>query len=276
MKIGVRPHDLEFTTIEEMCTICKEHQIDGLQLVLMRLFPERIEDDQFIDRLITEIKDNGIDIHLLGSYFNMIHPDDHKLELGHKIFKVNAAIAKRNQINYVGSETGSVNGDAWTYNPENHTEESFKKLEKAIERVTESLEQEYYLMEPVYDHVAYNLELTKRMLLNDKVAITFDLANVLNTTNYIDYLQIFESYLKEFGDRIKIFHFKNFIIEEDTKVLCRLDQGVLDYHLLYPLVEKYNLTGVPIIIEEIQGDDLFKSIKFIRQFENNKQKNRNS
>lgn len=267
MKIGVRPHDLEFKTIEEMCNICKKHQIDGLQLVLMRLFPKQIEDNQFVDSVIAQIKANGIDIHLLGSYFNMIHPQQEKLELGHKIFEINAAIAKRNTLSYIGSETGSVNGDAWTYNPDNHTEESFKKLELAIERVTSSLETEYYLMEPVYDHVAYNLELTERMLLNDKVAITFDLANVLNTTNYVDYIEIFESYLNQFGTRIKIFHFKNFVIKDNCKVLCRLDQGLLDYNLLYPLVEKYNLTNVPIIVEEIQGEDLFESIKFIRNFE---------
>ncbi len=268
MKIGVRPHDLVFETIEEMCEICKEHKIDGLQLVLMRLFPERIEDQEFIDSTISKIKENGVDIHLLGSYFNMIHPEVDKLELGHKVFEINSGIAKRNNLSYIGSETGSVNGDAWTYNPENHTEASFQKLEKAIERVTENLDQEYYLMEPVYDHVAYNLELTKRMLLNDKVAITFDLANVLNTKNYVDYLEIFESYLKEFGDRIKIFHFKNFVIEEDSKVLCRLDKGLLDYGKLYPLVKQYGLTEVPIIVEEIQGEDLFESIKYIRQFNN--------
>ncbi len=266
MKIGVRPHDLVFETIEEMCEICKEHKIDGLQLVLMRLFPEKIEDEQFIDQVIAEIKENGIDIHLLGSYFNMIHPETDKLELGHKIFEVNTGIAKRNKLSYIGSETGSVNGDAWTYNPENHTEASFIKLEQAIERVTENLETEYYLMEPVYDHVAYNLQLAQRMLLNDKVAITFDLANVLNTTNYVDYIDIFESYLYTFGDKIKIFHFKNFVIENNTKVLCRLDKGLLDYKQLYPIIEQYGLTDVPIIVEEIQGEDLFESIKFIRKF----------
>lgn len=268
MKIGVRPHDLKFDSIKEMCDICKEKDIDGLQLVFMRLYPTKIENDEFIDKTLEEIKNNGIDIHLLGSYFNMIHPEEHKLELGHKIFQVNSQIAKRNGIKYIGSETGSVNGDAWTFNEKNHTEKSFKQLEQAIERVTANLEAEHYLMEPVYDHVAYNLELTKRMLLNDKVAITFDLANVLNTENYVDYLQIFESYLKEFGDRIKIFHFKNFVIEDNKKILCRLDKGLLDYGQLYPLVKKYDLTEVPIIVEEIQGDDLFESIKYIRSFEN--------
>ncbi len=267
MKIGVRPHDLVFENTQELCDICKEHGIDGLQLVLMRLFPEQIEDASFIDEQIKIIKDNNIDIHLLGSYFNMIHPDEKMLELGHKIFKINTAIAKRNGIKYIGSETGSVNGDAWTYNPDNHTEESYGKLEAAIDRVTEGMEDKLYLMEPVYDHVAYNLELAKRMVRNDNVAITFDLSNVLNTTNYVDYLEIFESYLKEFGSLIKIFHFKNFIIENDSKALCQLDKGLLDYDKIYPLVLKYGLEDVPIIVEELQGEELFNSIKYIRAME---------
>lgn len=267
MKIGVRPHDLEFSTIEEMCKICKEHQIDGLQLVLMRLYPEQIENQQFIDNVINEIRSNNIDIHLLGSYFNMIHPEQAKLETGHKIFEVNTAIAKRNHIAYIGSETGSVNGDEWTYDPQNHTEESFEKLEHSIERVTANLDNQYYLLEPVYDHVAYNLDIAKRMLINDKVAITFDLANVLNCENYVEYLTIFESYLKCFGNRIKIFHFKNFIIENDKKILCRLDKGVLDYRKIYPLVKHYGLEEVPIIVEELQGNDLFESIKYLRNLD---------
>lgn len=264
MKIGVRPHDLEFENIQQLCDICKEIDVDGLQLVLMRIFPERIEDKEFIDSQIKIIKDNGIDIHLLGSYFNMIHPDKEKLELGHKIFEVNTQIAKRNNIDYIGSETGSVNGDAWTYNPQNHTEGSFTQLKEAIVRVTDDLQPQKYLLEPVYDHVSYNLEVTKEMMLNDNVAITFDLANILNTENYKDYLEIFESYLYEFGDRIKIFHFKNFIIEDNEKVLCQLDKGLLDYTKLYPIVEQYGLTNIPIIIEEIQGEELRNSIKFIR------------
>ncbi|WOO87076.1 hypothetical protein RZE82_08160 [Mollicutes bacterium LVI A0039] len=267
MKIGVRPHDLEFNTIEEMCDICQQHHIDGLQLVLMRLYPDQIDDEMFIDNVITQIRNNGIDIHLLGSYFNMIHPDQKKLDLGYKIFDINTNIAKRNGIKYIGSETGSVNGDDWTYHPDNHTNSSFKKLQQSIDIVTSNLDDQYYLLEPVYDHVAYNLEKTKDMMLNDRTAITLDLANVLNINNYHDYLSIFESYLNTFGDRIKIFHFKNFIIMDNTKVLCALDKGVLDYSLLYPLVKKYNLTDVPIIVEELQGTELFESIKYIRTFE---------
>lgn len=264
MKIGVRPHDLQFETISEMCEICKENQIDGLQLVFMKLFPDQITDEEFIDNVIDEIRSNNINIYLLGSYFNMIHPEKEKLIQGYDTFEINTRIANRNNIDYIGSETGSVNGDAWTYHPDNHTETSYMKLEESINIITSNIKDAKYLLEPVYDHVSHNLQLTERMMLNEHVAITFDLANVLNTENYQDYLKIFESYLQTFGNRIKIFHFKNFIIKDDAKVGCRLDQGLLDYTKIYSIVEEYNLTDVPIIVEELQGEDLFASIKFIK------------
>ncbi|MFV0556400.1 MAG: sugar phosphate isomerase/epimerase family protein [Lactovum sp.] len=267
MKIGIRPHDLEFENIQELCDKCKEIQAEGLQLVWMRIFPDKINDLDFINDQMKIIQENDIDVYLLGSYFNMIHPDKEKLELGHEIFKANTRIAKANNIKNIGSETGSVNGEAWTYHPDNHTEESYTKLKEAISRVTENLDEEKYLLEPVYDHVSYNLEITKSMMLNDKVAITLDLANLLNIDNHQDYLEIFESFLKEFGSRIKILHFKNFIFEKDQKKLCQLDKGLMDYKKIYPLVEKYGLTNLPIIIEEIQDEELIESIKFIRSFE---------
>lgn len=264
MKIGVRPHDLEFTSVDELASICHEHTIDGLQLVVLRTYPDNYRDNDFIDSKIQEIKSNGIDIFLLGSYFNMIHPNEETLKLGYDIFDVNTQIAKRNDIQYIGSETGSVNGDAWTYHPDNHTEESYAKLQTSIKKITEKIGDRTFLMEPVYDHVANNLEKAKDMMISDDMAITFDLANVLNTKNYVDYLEIFESFLKEFGETIKIFHFKNFVIENDAKVGCRLDTGLLDYTKLYDLVKQCGLTDVPIIVEELQGEDLFESIKFMR------------
>ncbi|WOO88165.1 TIM barrel protein [Mollicutes bacterium LVI A0039] len=264
MKIGVRPHDLSFSTTQELCEICKELGIDGLQLVSMKIFEDKFWDQEFIDQQINMIRSNGIDIFLLGSYFNMIHPNLEKLESGIKVFEENTKTAKRNKISNIGSETGSVNGDDWTYNPLNHQEESYAKLEKTIDQVTSKLDEQYYLLEPVYDHVAHNLELTKRMMRNDRVAITLDLANLLNVENHQSYLKIFEAFLAEFGSKIKIFHFKNFVIANNQKQATALDKGIIDYQQIYELVIKYKLDDIPVIVEELQGKMLEDSIKYLR------------
>ncbi len=267
MIIGVRAHDLEFDTINDMCQLCKEHSIDGIQLVIKRTFSERINDEKYIDSQIKQIQDMGIEIFLLGAYFNMIHPDDYKLAQGIETFKLNAQIAKRNKLLYVGSETGSVNGDEWTYHPDNHTAVSYTKLKTTIEQITANLELCKLLIEPVYDHVAHNVQVTKAMKINDDIGIIFDISNMLNCKNYLDYVFIFENFLKEFGNEIKVFHFKNFTIEDGKKNSCALDKGIIDYKLLYSLLKQYKLTHVPIIIEELQSEQLFESIKYLRKLE---------
>ncbi len=124
-----------------------------------------------------------------------------------------------------------------------------------------------YLLEPVYDHVAYNLDIAKRMMLNDKVAITLDLANLLNIDNYKNYLEIFESFLQEFNNRIKLMHFKNVSFASGKKELVQLDKGIIDYQEILSLVNKYHLTEVPVIVEELQGEELINSINYLRKME---------
>ncbi len=267
MKIGVRAHDVKFKTPEELISFCKENSIDGLQLVCMRTFPEKINKEAEIDVTIQNLINNNLEIFLLGSYFNMIHPNRQKLEAGYELFALNTEIAKRNNLMYIGSETGSVNGDSWTYHPDNHSELSFQKLAASIKRITKNIGNSYFLMEPVFDHVAYNLDVTKRMMLNDKVALTLDLANLLNQENCDNYLEIFEEYLREFATHIKLFHFKNILFINGNKVNCQLDKGIVDYQQILKIIKKYKLCNVPVIVEELQGKELINSIKYLRKLE---------
>ncbi len=80
MKIGVRPHDLSFDTTEELIKICQNVGIDGLQLVCLRTYPEIMNNPMKIDHEIKKLKDAEIEIFLLGSYFNMIHPINSSLQ----------------------------------------------------------------------------------------------------------------------------------------------------------------------------------------------------
>lgn len=265
MKIGVRAHDLYANTTEEIVKICKENNIDALQLVIKKTFPDQFMDDEFIKNQIQEFRNSGIEIALLGSYFNMIHPDSLKLKEGIDTFKRNVQIAKDNNIKYIGSETGSVNGDEWTYNELNHTIESRNKLHETIDVIMNGLEDTNYLLEPVFDHVVFDENITKEMIDKHNMQLTFDLANVLNIENYTSYEQIFEQYLNMFGDKIKLFHFKNFNIIDGKKTGCMLSDGVIDYTKILTLVKKYNLTQIPVIVEELEGSELFNSIKYLKE-----------
>ncbi len=267
MKIGVRAHDLGSNNTKDIITLCNKYGIEGLQLVIKKTFPEQFMDDQFLSAQIEQFRAAGIQIFLLGSYFNMIHPDSKQLQIGIDTFKRNTQIAKANNISVIGSETGSVNGDEWTYNCLNHTVESRKKLSNTISQIMTGLEPVNFLLEPVFDHVVYDHNITTEMVELHNMSLTFDLVNVLNTENYQLYEQIFESYIKSFGTRIKLFHFKNFKIIDGKKVGCELDAGVIDYAKLLPLVDKYKLTMVPVIVEELEGEELFNSISYLKKLD---------
>lgn len=267
MKIGVRAHDLGSNKTDEIIKICNKHGIEGLQLVLKKTFPDQFMDDEFLKEQIAALRSAGVDIFLLGSYFNMIHPETDKLEEGVKTFKRNVQIAKDNNIAVVGSETGSVNGADWTYNPLNHTATSRMKLSQTIEQIMDDLGPTKFLLEPVFDHVVYDYNITAEMVELHDMSLTFDLVNILNTENYPQYEQLFETYLQMFGDRIRLFHFKNFNIIDGKKVKCELSEGVVDYAKILPLVNKYNLTSVPVIVEELEGQQLFNSISFLKKLD---------
>lgn len=267
MKIGVRGHDLNTNDTDEIISICNKNGIEGLQLVIKKTFPDQFMNDQFLKEQIAKFRASGVDIFLLGSYFNMIHPDPEKLQMGIDTFKRNIQIAKANRIDVIGSETGSVNGDEWTYNQLNHTSQSRIKLSQTINKIMLGLEPVNYLLEPVYDHVVYDQNITAEMVELHNMSLTFDLVNILNTENYKQYEQLFETYLKLFGNRIKLFHFKNFKIIDGKKIGCELDGGIVDYRKIIPLVAKYNLSSVPVIVEELEGEQLFDSIRFLKQLD---------
>lgn len=265
MKIGTRSHDILTHDVDELIAYCQKHGIDGLHTAMYKSFEDEFENDEKIMEYIQKIENAGIEIFVFGAYFNMIHPDTAKQQAGEKLFKRVSTTAKVANCKLVGSETGSLNGDAWTYNPENHTERTIAQSTGVIQKLIAENPDVQVLIEPVYDHVIHSIEEGKKVVDNERVKIILDLSNLLNINNYQDHLEIFEKALKTYGDDIKIFHLKNFRWENEEKKYCRLDKGELKYPELFNLIRKYNLDNTPLVIEDLQNEDLEESIKYLRE-----------
>ncbi len=272
MNIGARGHDLNVTDVSDIINICKEYKIDGLQLVVNKTWEDLYNQRNLaeISARIRKLQEAGIKIFLLGTYFNPVHPNNQSVQEGVDKVKFNMEIAKECGLQYLGSETGSLNGDAWTYNKENHTQESFDKVLDVFSSFKNELigSDKTFLVEPVYDHVIYNgdklIDLLKE-LNSENYKVTFDLVNLLNTENYTDYEKIADEFFKSHQTKIKLMHFKNLIIQDDKKVGVRLDKGVIDYNKILKLVKKYKLEDIPCIVEELENDDLSESVKYIHR-----------
>ncbi len=272
MNIGARGHDLNVTDVSDIINICKQHNINGLQLVVNKTWEDLYNERNLVEisSRVKKLQDAGIKIFLLGTYFNPVHPNSSSVNEGVDKVKFNMEIAKECGLQYLGSETGSLNGDAWTYNVENHTKESFDKVVNIFTSFRNDLvdSNKQFLIEPVYDHVIYDgnrlVELLKELNC-ENYEVIFDLANVLNTSNYMDYEEIADNFFKSHYNKIRLMHFKNFIIEDNKKVGVRLDKGVIDYTKIIALVNKYNLGNVPCIVEELENDDLVESVRYIHK-----------
>ncbi len=265
MKIGTRSHDILTHNVDELISYCKEHNIDGLHTAMYKSFEDEFADDSKMIEYINKIENAGIEIFVFGAYFNMVHPDREKQQAGEKLFSKVSNHSKSANCKLVGSETGSLNGDAWTYNENNHIPETIEQSRSVIQKMITNNPEVQVLIEPVYDHVIYSIAEGKKVVDDLNAKIILDLSNLLNTENYESYLDIFEEALKVYGDDIKIMHLKNFNWQDGEKAYCQLDKGILDYSKLFALIRKYNLETTPLVIEDLQNKELENSIKYLRE-----------
>lgn len=276
MNIGARGHDLGGTSVEEILFMCREYRVKGLQLVVNKTWEQLYVDRNIVEicNRIHQIKEAGIDIYLLGTYFNPIHPSAEAVEAGIEKVLFNLEIAKRCNIQYIGSETGSLNGDQWTYHCENHKEENYIEVGRIFSKFKNELQEKgkEFLIEPVYDHVIHDKKVLNDLLIqldSNNYGITFDLVNLLNLDNYQEYEKIAEEFLQLHSKKIKVIHLKNFIIKENKKALCKLNDGIIDYTKFLQLLKKYELQNLPYIVEEIENDWLKESIAYLLMLEKN-------
>lgn len=272
MRVGARGHDINVSDVNEILNICKKHNIKGLQLVVNKTW-EELYNKRDLEEICNKIKAlqvGGVEIYLLGTYFNPVHPNKKSLSEGLEKVKFNIEIANKCGLKYLGSETGSVNGDEWTYNPENHNDINFNKVTEVFSSFKDDIQNNNlnFLVEAVYDHVIYSGDRLKYVLEeidSENYKITFDLANLLNVDNYKNYEKIAEEFLENHHNKIRLMHLKNFVIEDNKKIGVKLDSGLLNYDIVLQLIKRYKLTDVPCIIEELDGDNLMDSIDYIQK-----------
>lgn len=160
---------------------------DGIQLVVNKaLNPEpQLTETAFLE-LASHIKG---DVLLLGSYFNPIHSDPKKVNIGIDRFTKQLELAHVLNTEYVASETGSYNDDEWTYHPQNHSKSAYQEVLNIFKILVEKAEQvnKTVLVEAAYGHVIFSPNTLKKFvqdLNNPHVKVIIDLCNLLNLRNH--------------------------------------------------------------------------------------------
>ncbi|MBP5177630.1 MAG: sugar phosphate isomerase/epimerase [Clostridia bacterium] len=273
MKLAIRGHDLgkmgQFDLTEEI----KKYDLDGLQLVPYKTFADVGYSPAITLKRAKEIADGikaaGKETYLLGAYFNPVHSDREKVNLGVATFKRYLELTKTFNTDVVASETGSFNDDKWTYNPANRTFEALTTVVETFSDLADHAKKvgAVVAMEGASGHCCYSVERLYQALSligDDRIKVVFDLYNYLDADNYRDYKSILKKGLKTFEGRIHCFHMKDFKVIDGKPVQCAIGEGLFDYDHFLREIRSYDENAV-LVLEGTTGDAIAPSVALIRK-----------
>ena len=270
LKLGIRGHDLPgapFDSIDDFITSFRSFDLDCLQLVYKKAFRNFEMDPHFLLELSEKLKENQIEVAMVGAYFNMIHPEEKKRLDGIEYFKQCMETAGVFDCRLVGSETGSANGDKWTYSEYNHTKQAFQRVVETVKGL------KYYgqsfkavpIIEGAYAHTVYSPDLLDELIDETGIEdVTVDVFNFLNIENYKEADQIFDRCLDLFKDKIRIFHVKDFNVGEGKLIQCGISQGIMNWPYFIKRI-KEEVPDAVLVFEGVTGEDIEPSIRYIRR-----------
>ncbi len=269
LKLGIRGHDLPgapFKTIDDFVKSFKQFDLDHLQLVYRKAFRDFEIEPHFLLELSDSLRNNDIKVAMIGAYFNMIHPDEEKRINGIEYFKQCMESATVFDCALVGSETGSANGDKWTFNEYNHTREAFDRVVETIKGLKRygNIFKARPIIEGAYAHTVYEPFVLKELIdLSGIEDVTVDVYNYLNIDNYNDADKIFDECLELFKDKIRVFHLKDYNVIDGKLVQCGIGQGIMNWKYYIARI-KEELSDATLILEGVTGQDIETSIKYLR------------
>ncbi len=272
MKLCIRPHDIGTdTTADFLGREIGKLGFDGVQLAVAKAIhgndgsPAMLT-EQAVKEIRAGFNANGVEIPILGAYFNPVHSDKSKVKAGAEKFADHLKKAHGFGALYVASETGSYNDDKWTYNPKNQTNEAFDEVLSVFAPLAEVAKEakSYMSLEGAWGHCMYSPEQMARLIKEidtGYVRTTVDIYNYLYIGNYEERYNIFHKCLDVFGDKIVIFHIKDFIPDGDHLTEVPLGKGIMGWDKIIPEI-KSKLPNSCLVFEGVK--DLSNSLEYFK------------
>lgn len=274
MKLMIRAHDLGVKGDKAVREALSINLLDGVQLVAYKC----TDDIKYEQGSITKeragslgraLTEGGKDIALIGAYFNPVHPNEEKIQRGIAVFKDYLRYAKDIGCSVVGSETGSYNGDPWIYHPTNHSDEALDRVVSVFSDLADYAAEcgVNIGMEGAFGHVCHTperLDEAIRRIGKDNIRVIFDLYNYLDISNVDSAYDILDRGLEIFGDRILLFHIKDFRIGEGKLQQCGVGKGILDFDKILSKIYTHNPNAI-LVLEGTTGEDIPYAVSFLRE-----------
>ncbi len=270
MKIMIRAHDLGVKGGENIKKSLDFYGLDGIQLVMYKSVDSvKYERGSAQEQIALRIKEalSEKEIALLGAYFNPVHPNREKAELGEDIFKEYLAIAGAIGCPAVGSETGSLMGDPWGYHEDNGTDEALALAADSFRRLCDCAGQYgvNVAIEGAYNHVCRTpkrLSDCISLIGRENILVIVDLYNYLNINNYTDAYSILDSAIRLFSGKILLYHIKDFVVCDGGIKQCGVGKGILDFERIIRAIYRENKDAI-LVLEGTVGDDIPYAVKHL-------------
>ena len=169
----------------------------------------------------------------------------------------------------IGSETGSYMGDPWGYHEDNLTDEALDRVVDVFTSLADYADTRgvNIAIEGAYNHVC-----TTPQRLNQAVSrigrknlrVIFDLFNYLAISNYHRAYDILDEGISLFGDKILLFHIKDFVIDDGKIKQCGVGRGCLDYERILKTIYSHNPEAI-LVLEGTVGEDIPFAIDHLRK-----------
>ncbi len=273
MKILIRPHDIGKGTADWLGKTAHEWGFDGVQLAIAKAVEgQNGNPGTLTPEVIKEIKEgfnsHGVEIPLLGAYFNPVHSNKEKVKLGAEKYADHLRHASEFGAKFVASETGSYNDDKWTYNPKNQTEEAFQEVKSIFAPMPKIAKENGVCMalEGAWGHCMFCPEQLKRLADEidpgqENFRFIVDIYNYLYIGNHEKRAEIFEKCLKLFEGKIGGFHLKDYVVNGDELEIVPLGQGIMGWKDFLPVIMK-KCPDAYLIFEGVK--DVPHSLEFVR------------
>jgi len=274
MKLFIRAHDLGVRNEQPIIDRLAQCGINGVQLVAYKAF-DGIEyqpgslTPQRAGELGAALRAAGVEVALIGAYFNPVHSDSSKVERCKAVFRDYLDNALALGCEAVGSETGSFNDDKWTYHPLNRTEEALVRVADTFRGLCDHAAQRgvKVAIEGAAGHVCYDVATLQRateMIGRDNLDIIFDIYNYLDAGNCRQYKEILTDGIATFGKRIRCWHIKDCVMGGEKPVQVPVGKGELDFEFIFSAIKAHD-PDARLVLEGTTGDDVPASAAFVRQ-----------
>ncbi len=275
MKLCIRAHDLGVQGTGPILSRMQDLGLDGVQLVCYKVY----EEIPYIPGAITAPKAEeigkafsaaGVEIPMLGAYFNPMEPDTAKEQSCEQIFADYLRLCPQFGSAAVGSETGYFYKDGKILFHQNRTEQAFQSAVEVFSRLCDVGADfgSQVVMEGSYCHTCYDvptLAKARRVMGRSNTRVAFDLYNFMDEANQGDYLHILDQGLDTFGTEILLFHIKDCILTNGRPPeQVNFGAGDLNVPAILKRIKASNPEAV-LVLEGTTGEGIAPAVKLLRE-----------